>query len=60
MRFPIDVIFLDAQNRCLRLISDLKPWHWARESTASHVLELRAGLGVELFIQDHLLMDRKL
>lgn len=43
MRFPIDVLFLDAQGRVLRVIHRLPPWrvslHWAARS----VVELPPG-----------------
>lgn len=51
MRFAIDVIFLNERNECLRLIQNLQPWRWIKESQAKHVLELRVGLGIKVFSQ---------
>jgi uncharacterized protein len=56
MRFPIDVIFLNEHNECIRLIENLKPWRWAKEAQAKHVLELRVGLGKQVFCQNGPLM----
>ncbi len=44
MRFPIDVVYLDAENRVLRQIEGLKPWRvgpYLRKSR--NVLELPIG-----------------
>jgi uncharacterized protein len=49
MRFSIDVIFLNEHNECVRLIESLKPWRWAKEPQAKHVLELSVGLGEQVF-----------
>jgi uncharacterized protein len=43
MRFPIDVVFLDAQLRVLRVRKDLRPWRMAGQRGARAVLELAAG-----------------
>jgi uncharacterized membrane protein (UPF0127 family) len=43
MRFPIDVVFLDAQLRVLRVRKDMRPWRMAGERGARVVLELAAG-----------------
>jgi uncharacterized membrane protein (UPF0127 family) len=43
MRFPIDVVFLDAELRVLRVRSDLRPWRAAAARRARAVLELAAG-----------------
>jgi uncharacterized membrane protein (UPF0127 family) len=51
MRFPIDVVFVDAEWRVLRVVPDLKPWRLAAKRGAKATLELSAGtcarLGVE-------------
>jgi uncharacterized protein len=57
MRFPIDVIFLNERNECVRLIENLKPWRWAKESQAKHVLELSVGQGKQVFCQNGPLKD---
>jgi uncharacterized protein len=46
MRFPIDVVFLDADLQVLRLVARLKPWRTASVRGAKAVLELSAGEGV--------------
>jgi uncharacterized membrane protein (UPF0127 family) len=43
MRFPIDAVFLDRDNRVLRVVSDLAPWRTAACRGARAVLELQAG-----------------
>lgn len=43
MRFPIDVVFLDAELRVLRIVRALRPWRFAAERHARAVLELPAG-----------------
>ena len=43
MRFPIDVVFLDAHLRVLRVAADVKPWRAAACRGARSVLELAAG-----------------
>ncbi len=43
MRFPIDVVFLDADMCVLRVEVDLKPWRAAGCRGARAVLELSAG-----------------
>ncbi len=43
MRFPIDALFLDAENRVVRVVRDLKPWRTAGCRGARAVLELPSG-----------------
>jgi len=44
MRFPIDIIFLSADERVLDCIPELKPWCFSRKvSGAAKILELPAG-----------------
>jgi len=44
MRFPIDVIFLDRENRVVRIVPALKPWRMALGGRGAHsALELNAG-----------------
>ncbi|MRH44312.1 DUF192 domain-containing protein [Aquibacillus halophilus] len=44
MRFSIDVIFLDAKNRVIKKIEDVKPWSFVIPvSGARSVLELPIG-----------------
>ncbi len=44
MRFPIDVLYLDADRRIVRIYRELKPWRIAAISRRTRsVLELPAG-----------------
>jgi uncharacterized membrane protein (UPF0127 family) len=43
MRFPIDVVFLDAEERVVRVVPSLAPWRMAAARGARSVLELAAG-----------------
>jgi uncharacterized membrane protein (UPF0127 family) len=43
MRFPIDVVFLDAQLRVLDVIPEMRPWRMAGRRKARAVLELAGG-----------------
>ena len=43
MRFPIDVVFLDAERRVVAIRLALRPWRMAGAKPARSVLELRAG-----------------
>ena len=44
MRFPIDVIFLDRDNRVVKIIPAMRPWRAALGGRGAHsALELNAG-----------------
>lgn len=44
MRVPIDVLFLDAQRRVLRLVPHVAPWRpYVGCAGAAYTLEMRAG-----------------
>ena len=43
MRFPIDVVFVDADGCALRMVPNLRPWRIAVEPFAHAVVELPAG-----------------
>lgn len=43
MRFPIDVVFLDGNNRVLSVREGLAPWRAAACSGAASTLELASG-----------------
>ncbi len=44
MRFPIDVVFLDRENRVVKVIAAIKPWRAAMGGRGAHsALELNAG-----------------
>jgi uncharacterized protein len=48
MRFPIDVVFLDAELRVVRVVRGLRPWRVAGARRARAVLELPAGAAARL------------
>ena len=43
MRFAIDVIFVDARGRVLKIVHELGPWRLAIAPRAHAVIELAAG-----------------
>jgi uncharacterized membrane protein (UPF0127 family) len=43
MRFPIDAVFLDREDRVLKVAAELSPWRMAACKGARAVLELPAG-----------------
>lgn len=43
MAYPIDAVFLDRDDRVLRVVSDLAPWRLASCRGARSVIELPAG-----------------
>ena len=43
MRFPIDVVFLDAYMRVIKVVDSLPPWRTTAARSARSVLELAAG-----------------
>jgi hypothetical protein len=43
MRFAIDVVFLDSENRIVSIVHRLRPWRAAASRGARSVLELAAG-----------------
>lgn len=44
VRFALDVLFLDAEMRTLRVVTNVPPGRWlVRASGAAHTLELGAG-----------------
>ena len=50
MRYPIDVVFMDADGTVRKVVPMLRPWRAAACRGARHVLELRAGLAARLGI----------
>lgn len=57
MRYPIDVVYLDAEEQVLELVEALAPWRWSACRRARAVLELAAGgaalLGIEPGLRLH-------
>lgn len=43
MRFPIDVVFVDRDDRILRIVEAMAPWRLVSERRAHAVVELAAG-----------------
>ncbi len=43
MRFPIDVVYLDAENRVLKIVEGMKPWRLSWCLRAGGVVEAAAG-----------------
>jgi uncharacterized membrane protein (UPF0127 family) len=44
MRFPIDVVFLDADHAVLKIVPGLRPWRFASARRTKRTLELAAGV----------------
>ena len=57
MRFAIDVVFLDADLRVLRVVRGLRPWRCAAARGARAVLELPAGGAVGIAPGDRLALS---
>jgi uncharacterized membrane protein (UPF0127 family) len=51
MRFPIDVVFVDADQVVLKVVGTLRPWRAATCRGARDVIELRAGECMRLGLQ---------
>jgi uncharacterized membrane protein (UPF0127 family) len=51
MRFPIDVVFLDAELRVLQVVHSVAPWRAAACRGAKVVLELAAGECLRLDVE---------
>ena len=43
MRFPIDLVYLDRQNRIRKLVSDVPPWRLSACLRAHSIIELPSG-----------------
>lgn len=52
MRFPIDVVFLDRENRVVKVVHDIKPWRMATGGGGKKALELPAGTAASLPIAE--------
>jgi uncharacterized membrane protein (UPF0127 family) len=48
MRFVIDAVFLDREQRVVRIASHLRPWRTAAGKDSRSVLELAAGEAARL------------
>jgi uncharacterized protein len=60
MRFPIDIVFLDAHMRVLAVAAEVKPWRfaWAPRGTR-YVLELVAGRAARAQLDRGAIMELK-
>jgi uncharacterized membrane protein (UPF0127 family) len=54
MRFPIDVVFLDAEERVLRIDANVRAWRLKACRGARSVLELAAGEARALSVGDRI------
>jgi uncharacterized membrane protein (UPF0127 family) len=43
LRYPIDAVFVDADQVVVRVVERMRPWRWATCHEAHDVVELRAG-----------------
>ena len=61
MRFAIDVIFLDREERAVRILRALRPWRMALALRARSVIELPSGCldGVDLLPGDRVRLVRE-
>ncbi|MFO8008758.1 MAG: DUF192 domain-containing protein [Candidatus Brocadiia bacterium] len=59
MRFPLDLAYLDGQNRVVKLVEGLKPWRLSFCPNADSVLEMNAGRAQEAGLSegDRLLLE---
>ena len=54
MRFPIDLVFMDASMKVLRVVADVRPWRFVfAPRRARFVLELNSGAARDAHIQEH-------
>jgi uncharacterized membrane protein (UPF0127 family) len=44
MRIPLDIVYLDAEHRVVKLVPGLRPWRISAARGAKSVLELPVGL----------------
>lgn len=60
MRFPIDVVFLDRDDRIMKIAPELAPWRAVGMRKAAAVAELRAGEAARrgLTVGVRLVLDR--
>jgi uncharacterized membrane protein (UPF0127 family) len=57
MVYSIDVVFLDASGRVIKVVDDLAPWRTAKCRGARAVLELRGGQASRYGIAPGTLLD---
>jgi uncharacterized protein len=57
MRFPIDVVFCDADLRVVKVVRGLKPWRAASARGAKVAIELAAGAAAGVEAGDRLTLE---
>ena len=57
MRFAIDVVFIDRDNKVVGVRHDLRPWKVAGARGAHATLELPVGAAASLEVGDELVLD---
>lgn len=59
MRFAIDVVYFDREERVVKLVSDLKPWRFSAARGARGAYELPAGTirSVDIEVGDELILE---
>jgi uncharacterized membrane protein (UPF0127 family) len=56
MRFPIDAVFLDGEQRVVKVVAQLAPWRMAAARGARSVLEIGAGEAARLGLEPGVLL----
>lgn len=62
MRYSLDIVYLDKQNRVLKIVTNLSPWVGLSCCFKAHkVLEMSAGMAVEygIKVNDVLIMSNE-
>ncbi len=61
MRFPIDLVYLDREDRVVKIVDGIKPWRLSACLGARSVLEIAAGRAREVGLQvgDSLRFERR-
>jgi uncharacterized protein len=57
MRFPLDVVFCDAELRVLKVVPSLRPWRTAGAKGAKVTIELAAGAAADVQTGDRLVLE---
>jgi len=59
MLFAIDVVYVDREERVVKLVSDLKPWRFSAARGARSAYELPAGTiaALDIEVGDELVME---
>ncbi len=59
MRFAIDVVYVDREERVVKLVSDLQPWRFSAARGARAAYELPAGTiaRVDVEVGDQLVLE---